>query len=624
MAILVGTIEDAELNLFRKKLRIFRNKLLGPGLRRPSNSNPVGMSTKFGNLEDFFDFLELKRAEIEESFRAQMTRELEEAQVNEIDELSGNANNYKDIKDAEYNNESIKSQLQTDFIPDEGIQLVWSTSLETPKTSKHAPNYKSSFNDMDEYDFDSVGSSPKREQTDTTLIMEQLNLNEEEEVDYVLSGYSEDLNILEENERVASPKDPFDLLSFPISQFPVDFEEENEHSINSIQEVNDTFIKENQFDELDDLLSEFDLIESSKGMDDCDLDLDLDIPMSQFPNTQMMMNTNSDCNNYGNCSENRQDDLFIGFSTGRGKKLPPPSDEVLKKALKIIEIGDEIIANKEQTIDPPKFDGFSTGRGEELPEPSREAMKRARSLMELDSASSEEGMKRSRSLFDGDTTDPVRFGPVGFATAKGKSLPLPSKAALERAKQLIGETGDTAEPITVQFSTGKGVKVPPPSEEALKRAAELVQSIDSMSSENQPPPNGLTGFSTGKGRSLPPPSEEAIKRAKKLVEDDKDSGDPKWTESIKHVTKTKTLPSTLRSSLNEPPPKKPFSLSSAWKRTRRPPQTLKPAPPVKIKLEPVKLFELSAIGMQRYNLKEFFQQTPNLRLGPSDYESFGM
>ena len=57
------------------------------------------MSTKFGNLEDFFDFLELKRAEIEESFRAQMAmEELERPQAYRLINETGDKEHTETIK----------------------------------------------------------------------------------------------------------------------------------------------------------------------------------------------------------------------------------------------------------------------------------------------------------------------------------------------------------------------------------------------------------------------------------------------------------------------------------------------------------------------------------------------
>ena len=615
------------------------------------------MSTKFGNLEDFFDFLELKRAEIEESFRAQMAmEELERPQayrlINETGDkehtetikntmdihtsiIEETIDDFIDIRDTEaHSSQSLTQYIAQSSTQSESIEMAWSTSLETPKTSRPPM--------IDEYDFDMkmiAESSPKWErQTDTTLIMEQMNLNEDQ-FDDVISAYSREFDPPSENKEIAldvSPKDPFDLLSFPMSQFP----EDN----SSVQEVDDTFIEDNdQLDGMDELLSEFDLIESNVT-DDCDLyNLDLDIPMSQFPNTQMMSRSylSDELNETTQKTENVH---FVGFSTGRGKQLPPPSDESLKKALQIIESVDEASQPDEshqpfQTIvKPPSFGGFSTGKGTILPPPSKEAMKRARSLMDLDDLDetgdespilpvfktgrgkslpppSEEAIKRAHSLIEEEKENRFEvpdLAPIGFATAKGKILPLPSKAALDKAKNLIGaDEFASTESLEVHFSTGRGTKVPRPSEEALKLAADLVKSVNFPAEQ----PGDFVGFSTGKGKTMPSPSEEALKRAKQLVETDAFS-DVIETSNQPIVTKTK------QSSV-APLPKKPFSLSTAWKRTRRPAQSHKP-PPAKIKTEPVKLFDLSALGQQRYNLKEFFQQTPNLCISPSEYKFFEM
>lgn len=175
---------------------------------------------------------------------------------------------------------------------------------------------------------------------------------------------------------------------------------------------------------------------------------------------------------------------------------------------------------------------------------------------------------------------------VGFATAKGNKIPPPSKAALDRAKQIIGDVA--ADPAQSNHSADL---VDPPSDF----------------------PAGFVGFSTGKGKIMAPPSEAALKRAKLLDDDIR-------TEPRVTVPPAAPAPATALQ-------KKPFALSLAWKRTRRPAQLLKapPPPPPKpaVKAELVKLFDLSSAGQQRYNLREFFQQTPNLSI--SDYdESFGM
>lgn len=618
------------------------------------------MSSKFGNLEDLFDFLEVKRAEIEKSFKAQMTREAKEAELTleshmENEDISAQITlEHTEIIEAYEPHEPTQTNrtkhIQTENTepteitkPNEHlsqsstqssnfVQMAWSTSLETPKTTitrKHTQPL-----DTDEYDFDIkmiVESSPNGQygQTDTTLIMEQLCLDEDE-FDYdplCITEETRDNYKIQSQAKsqvnVPSPIDPFDMLSFPLSQFPVDFELDDEDEGPSV--VDETFIEDKQFDEIDDLLSEIDLMDS-KGVDDSHLDHDpldldvLDIPMSQFPTTQMMTRSSSSIEVPVPVQEAKEE--FVGFSTGRGKKLPPPSDEALKKALKLIELTaeeEEKLSFKEE-IKPPSssFGGFSTGRGKELPPPSKEAMKRARSLMEFDDF---EAHRVNENELPNKTCPLV----VGFATAKGNKLPPPSKEAMKRARNLMEvnfeepptdilqvntanekEVHNQACP-SVGFATAMGNKLPPPSKAALDRAKQIIGDNDASISSIQ---GGVVGFSTGTGKAMPPPSEAALKRAK-LLEDD---------------IKTEIKPKQLTSIASVQDKKKPFSMSTAWKRTRRPTKLQPPPPPAPkiVKTELVKLFDLNTTGLQRYNLKEFFQQTPNLSIYPSEYEDFGM
>lgn len=562
----------------------------------------VIMITKFSNLEDLFFFLELKRAEIieefgidnaannigdivsskiSETFLEMTTDELKEVEIvsekqvkkheenntslliqeDSIDEIINGSMILKEDKSAitskKYYYEDAFSQESS--IESEIIQMEWSTSLETPK----------------------------KVTTDTTIIMEQLNLNFDDCIDA-------DLFDFEEPPQGSLVVDPLglDSLTFPISQFL------NEE-INQEEDYED----EDKNDFLDEIISVFEeetkSIEFTESVGKLD-DFDFDITMSQFPSTQPLIQPN---------------EFPVSFTTGRGIKLSPPSETALKKAT--------------STLEESGFVGFKTGRGKEFPAPSKEAIKRARSLIELDELDherenygsdlpmpifttgrgkampqpSEEAMKRAKNLIDAETsviTMPLAC--AGFSTGRGKALPPPSEEALARASKLFDNFDETINIPSAGFSTARGKALPPPSEEALARASKLI--------DDTPPASSIisAGFSTGNGKTLPPPSDTAMKKAAKLI------GTSATNKKPLIVGNTAFKAPSLIKTESKPPPK-PFPMSTAWKRPRN------VTVPV-VKVEPVKLFDLSTEGMQRFKLRDFFKTTPNLNI--SDYSSYGM
>lgn len=589
------------------------------------------MITKFSNLEDFFSFLELKRAEIakefvenaeldckdfsnsqisesllemtteelkevgiaidnkwqdaQEFYKAQEVQETHNEQIVQIAKDTSEDSYYEIINDSvilqqdetENENNNLLNFSQESSIESDIIQMAWSTSLETPLKSAN-------------------------KDTDTTLIMEQLNLNFDDCID-------DDLMDFEEQQQEGFSFDPLglDSLAFPISQFP------NEEEIGDESDGSDE-----SKDALDEIISMFDEeIKSIEGTTESSDEFDFDIPMSQFPSTQAAIQ-----------SPPHPKELILGFTTGRGVKLPPPSEAAFKKAAQLTE---------EPESEEFSFFGFKTGRGKELPAPSQEAMKRARSLVELDEKEnnsigelpmfttgsgkimpppSEEGMKRAKSLIEeGDTSENTML-PVGFSTGRGKVLPPPSKEALTRASKLFDSFDDTTtiSPPVTGFRNGRGAALPPPSEEALAKASKLIANFD-----DTPLPASSTNFglSTGKGKTLSPPSDAAMKKATSLNS----------TKKPLVPGNTAFKPPSLIKTESKPPPK-PFSLSNAWKRPRN--LATKPATTTNattttaaaVKVEPAKLFDLNTDGMQRFKLKDFFKSTPNRNI--SDYSSYGM
>lgn len=537
------------------------------------------MLTKFSNLEDFFNFLELKRAEIQADYEVEMTtKELEEPMSEGLDEFIEEFE--QDIK----NNNKCEAEENANL-----IQMAWSTSLDTPKPTKNCTETT----------------------TDTTLIIDQLNLNEQNyEIDddfdccfdELIDDYAEIANIADD-----SAMDQFDLLSFPMSQFPADFD-----------------IQEDLMDAEDIEIDEKESIKSIKSVtliEEEEDKFDFDISMSQFPTTQK-----------------EPEEFIAAFKTGRGNLIPPPSKEAMKRAHNLIEL--EPDEGEGESKDLPVF---KTAKGKVIPPPSEDAIKRARNLaneIELEESKenrnemninnninypsfstangkvipppSKEAMEKARGFMEQDeekkddekvTSAPIT---VGFSTGRGKALPPPSKEALERARVLIdiNEPEPTKnEPIG--FSTGKGKALPPPSKEALERARVLIDEPEPVMSES-------FGFSTGRGKALPPPSEEAIKKTKSLLSNN-------YTDQM--ISKTIKTTRPMPASSSKFAPIKPFSLSTAWKRPRKPaniqPKPIKPQPEIP-KLP--SLFNLDTAGMQRFKMKEFFKSPPNLSLTFEDYK----
>lgn len=544
--------------------------------------------TKFGNLEDFFNFLEAKRDEIQAAFTQKAVKETEKA-IEEVDLKDTSTSEQiaiiqsqnlelQDIVDMtiereleDYNYTSVNATpnpkakcIQPTFKSSQdqnNLQLAWSTSLETPCSS--------------------------HKDTDTTMIMGQLTLKDDEfddiedidGLDELIEDYCDydlDLDFDMEQEISSAQEDPLglDSLAFPMSQFPGSDAES--------LELND-----------DGLVSDFDLNES----DNDNSEFELDISMSQFPSTQVALQSAPETEKHIDETESFVIPTVIGFTTGRGAAMPPPSKEAMKRARSLVEQDersfDQFTDEKENTpmdnAQSQPFPMFTTGRGKSIAPPTEEAIKRARSIIE-------------KGVLDLDLNPEHEFEPKfpafpAFTTAKGKTLPPPSKEALDRANKLVNTEAEI---------------IPPVNDDVPK----------------------MVGFSTGRGKAMKPPSEEALKRAQELVSD--------FTESSKTInavkTQSKVVPAkkplvpgnTAFKPHNIRPtnvstttaPIKPFSLSNAWKRPR--PRTIIPAqktvtiPPP----PPPKLFDLSTEGMTRFKLRDFFKTPPNSNI--KEYHSYGM
>lgn len=310
---------------------------------------------------------------------------------------------------------------------------------------------------------------------------------------------------------------------------------------------------------------------------------------------------------------------FIGFTTGTGRALPPPSEEAMKRAQQLTE--EPLDRTKEEIT----F-GFTTGKGKSLPPPSKEALERAKQLIE-DTPSpppesfgfttgngkampppSEAAMKRAQSLInDTEKPQPNSFS-VGFSTGKGRILPPPSNEAMKRAKSLIesAETELENPSFSAGFSTGKGRILPPPSKEALLKAQQLTSSLI----DDPLPPAVSLGFSSGNGRLLPPPSKEALERANRLIQSKDKENIPAPIVSIKPTPKP-IIPNNRS------------SLSTAFRRPRQ--QQLKPpsksSSSIIPKVKPTSLFDLKS-SQPRQKLAQYFSLPT--RHSPIIYAQFNM
>lgn len=555
------------------------------------------MITKFSNLDEFFAFIDAKREEIVREFAEKTNYSQNLMTTAENPEKKSSQTELILNHEEDNTDQSLMTGLKTQNL----IQLAWSTSLETPQ---------------------------KGETTDTTMIMEQLTLRESEldAIDDIIGN-----EIEKETEFIDSLG--LDALPFPLSQFPLEDREMEKYSddIDSLLDLD--------LDLEDDLDLDLDLLVTDDGVTgesaaDSDHDYDFDISISQIPSTQAAFPKTHE--------EPATAGAFVGFKTGRGCALPAPSKEALKRARSLIEQDEEseIENERDNNINSCINDnfsiGFTTGNGKALKPPSEEAIKRAKSLIEPDAPENE------TLPIESIQNDPSGAAFPSFSTAKGKALPPPSKEALQRAQSLIeefdngcfgylGSEKKLKEPSNVfpSFSTAKGKALPLPSKDALEKANNLIENVKIEAQESF----GNVGFSTGRGKVMARPSEEALKRAAQLITfDENEKENVKITSDHHRADKVQKLAPVKKSLVPgntafKPPsrlghpteaagssiPGKPFSLSTAWKNPRP-----RPKPMIK------KLFDLSTSGEKRFKLKEFFKKTPKVKSSLDDYVSYGM
>jgi breast cancer 2 susceptibility protein len=164
--------------------------------------------------------------------------------------------------------------------------------------------------------------------------------------------------------------------------------------------------------------------------------------------------------------------------------------------------------------------GFVTGKGKAVPPPSKAAVEKA---MKIIAAVEEE-----KEEFPDST--PV-IPKMSFTTGNGNAVAGPSSQALAAAEKLFGEDGPSsnygnlATPVkSTGFTTGSGAPAPMASEAARKRALAMFGEDESTSTQepglSMATPVRSTGFTTGSGAAAPMASEAARRKAMAMFGED--------------------------------------------------------------------------------------------------------
>lgn len=151
--------------------------------------------------------------------------------------------------------------------------------------------------------------------------------------------------------------------------------------------------------------------------------------------------------------------------------------------------------------------GFQTAAGKVLEMPTEKSILKAKALLKDDIA--ETAFSHYPEL------EAATHMPVGFTTAGGKKIKDPSPSSLIRARQITEDLKELP-PVMNGFATASGARIKI-KDESLNRAKRLFDEIDDT---NQVDPKPMSGFSTAKGTSLPPSSTESIAKARTLLCDD--------------------------------------------------------------------------------------------------------
>jgi len=251
-----------------------------------------------------------------------------------------------------------------------------------------------------------------------------------------------------------------------------------------------------------------------------------------------------------------------GFISGHGRPVAPPSSAALARVKKIFEeVENQSLSPEDDTIETPnkrrKIDqteeeddipdipapdfvmmesvGFVTGKGKAVPPPSKAAVEKAMKIIAAVEEQKEEFPDSA----------PV-LPKMSFTTGNGNAVDGPSSQALAAAEKLFGEDGlastygaysDMATPVkSTGFTTGSGAPAAMASEAARKRALAMFGDDESASTQEPGPsmatPVRLTGFTAGSGAAAPMASEAARRKAMAMFGEDNTGSPSRPTTSM--------------------------------------------------------------------------------------------
>jgi hypothetical protein len=176
-----------------------------------------------------------------------------------------------------------------------------------------------------------------------------------------------------------------------------------------------------------------------------------------------------------------------------------------------------------------------TGKGKAVPPPSKAAVEKAMKIIAAVEAEKEEFP---------DSTPVVPK--MSFTTGNGNAVAGPSSQALAAAEKLFGEDGPSssygghanlATPVkSTGFTTGSGAPAPMASEAARKRALAMFGEDESTSVQesghSMATPVRSTGFTTGSGAAAPMASEAARRKATAMFGEDNTGSPSRPTTSM--------------------------------------------------------------------------------------------
>lgn len=212
---------------------------------------------------------------------------------------------------------------------------------------------------------------------------------------------------------------------------------------------------------------------------------------------------------------------IVSFSAASGRKLPPPSETAMKRALRIVKEAENDVEVDERVkrprLDSPPSSSFP------LRQPSS-AMPRENAL-ESTLAPADPASSRVLARLGEPEAGPST--PSGFRMASGSVAPVPSADAQARVQSLFADADafprSQSQPTTMRsaaihnsalsqsstsaFQLATGAAAPPLSSDA--RAAALA-----LFGEDPPStPGSATGFQTGSGRAVSAPNPDSMARA---------------------------------------------------------------------------------------------------------------